>query len=187
MIQIFKHEYLELNSCFWKKNTKRICCWLDTEPFEGCIYSYPTRKENNKWIVKGVFCSLSCVKRYIVNNCFMNSTIFSLFSLMCIEVYGISQVKTAPDVTLLRKFCVQDQRGLTIKEFRDNCTIQLINPPVYPFLFETMTISKNEINHKKKLSIEEKNYTNTKSNTSEVNLNCFFKSAESLKRESQIN
>lgn len=130
----------EVHDGFWRNNDAGICCWLDTEPFDGPVYSYPIRKENNKWTVCGVFCSLHCVKRYIIENCFMNNSVFTLFSLMCIQVYKHNgNVAPAPQSHLLRKFSITG-KGLSIVDFRaagkGGVVIRAVQPPIYPFKFE---------------------------------------------------
>ena len=130
---------------FWSANTQGLCCWLDTEPFDGPVFSYPIRKELNTWVVRGVFCSLHCVKRYIIDNCFVNTTVFTLFSLMCVKVYGITdEIVAAPSMELLAKFS-SGPVGLTITQFRAKGparhTYRITLPPLFPFKFPELFVT----------------------------------------------
>lgn len=170
---LFSYEFGNISPEFWEENTSGICCWLDSEPFVGRIYSYPIRRENDKWIVKGVFCSLSCAKRYIVQNCFMNSGIFALFSLMCIEVYGISNVQIAPDIHLLHKFSIPGQKSMSLTEFRSNKSCaEEIKEPVYPFMFEKILLSENNLEYTASACYDDKIVQ--KKNNTNITLQTFF-------------
>lgn len=156
----FVYECDIVPSDFWKDNKNKLCCWLDGEEFKGSIYSYPVRKEHNKWIVRGVFCSLHCVKRYIVDNCFMNTSVYTLFSLMCIQIYGVQgDIVPAPQYQLLKKFCVYPDRGMTVTQFRnvgpEKRSIRLVHPPIYPFKFPTTYICEQNIEMEQKVKKSE--------------------------------
>jgi len=137
---IFVFERDNVKPGFWNENVDRTCCWLDTEPFDGPIYSFPIRKEHDRWTVRGIFCSLHCVKRYIIENSFMNTSVFTLFSLMCVQLYGVKgEVVPAPPYQILQKFSISGQKALSLQEFRsvgpDQKSITVVEPPVYPFRF----------------------------------------------------
>lgn len=134
---------------FWSANTGGLCCWLDTEVFDGPIFSYPVRKDQNTWVVRGVFCSLHCAKRYIIDNCFVNTTVFTLFSLMCIKVYGITdEIVAAPSMELLKKFST-GSHGLTIHEFRSKApahhVYRITAPPLFPFKFPVSFVTCEQL------------------------------------------
>ena len=134
---------------FWSANTDGLCCWLDTEVFDGPIFSYPVRKDQNTWVVRGVFCSLHCAKRYIIDNCFVNTTVFTLFSLMCIKVYGITdEIVAAPSMELLKKFS-SGPHGLTIPEFRAKApahhVYRITAPPLFPFKFPVSFVTCEQL------------------------------------------
>jgi hypothetical protein len=155
----FVYECGEVANDFWKANKRGLCCWLDVAEFEGPVYSFPIRKEHNKWIMRGVFCSLHCVKRYIIENCFMNTSVFTLFSLMCVQVYNVEcEVVPAPQVHLLKQFCIDPDVGLTIQQFREfgpsRKSIRIVDPPIYPFKFpKTYVCEQNiELEQKEKQS-----------------------------------
>jgi hypothetical protein len=143
------YEVDDVSADFWRDNTRGLCCWLDTEPFIGPIYSYPIRREHNVWIVRGVFCSLHCVKRYIIDNCFMNTSVFTLFSLMCLQLYNQKdEIIPAPQCELLRKFSIST-KGLSLDDFRSagpkSLSIRIVNPPIFPFKFEKSYICEQNM------------------------------------------
>ncbi len=97
---------------------KILFCMQDTEQFNGTIFFYPTRKDNINWYVNGVFCSLSCVKGYILDNLMENSNILTLFTHMCQTEYKKEDIIiAAPPQFLLRKFHPVSG-GFTLNEFR---------------------------------------------------------------------
>lgn len=143
---------------FWDTNVHNVCCWLDCEPFDGPIYSYPIRKEHDKWTVRGIFCSLHCVKRFIIDLNFQNNSLLTDFSLMCLQIYGIEdEIVPAPQYQMLQKFSIPGNKSLTLKEFRaagpQNRAIRIVYPPIYPFQFPKAFIceqnTKDEINNKR--------------------------------------
>ena len=91
----------------------------DTDVFEGDIFFYPTRKENDTWYVKGVFCSLACTKAYVIDNLRENHDTLGLFMLMCKTAYGISEsITPAPPQFLHMKFH-PPFGGVELDEFRN--------------------------------------------------------------------
>jgi len=144
-----KFEFSQVSSDFWKENTQRKCCWLDTEVFDGPIYSYPIRKDVSHWTVRGIFCSLHCAKRYIMENCFQRTGIFTLFSLMCQQIYDISHdIKPAPPFQLLSKFAIDSTQSLSLNDFRAagpaQTTIRLVFPPLYYYPFQFESVIRND-------------------------------------------
>ena len=138
------HEIKNLNPTFWKKNVHGLSCMHDTEPFNGPIFSYPVRRENDIWYVQGVFCSLECTLRFIIDNEFLHSTVSALFRTMCLQVYNVDgNVIPAPSQQMLTKFFPWPG-GLTITEFRakgkSNIAISLTVPPVFPFVCEELAV-----------------------------------------------
>ena len=170
------HELENLSSDFWRENTYNLCCMHDTEMFKGAIYSYPIRKDNDTWYVKGIFCSLECTKKYIIQNCFLNSSTFTLFSLMCKSVYNITtEVYPAPPQEMLKKFFPW-KGGLTLEEFRlygkNKTVLNIVQPPLFPFIFEAQYISSetaqnNELKKSQQKFEVIKEYINTQSNDTE--------------------
>ena len=145
----FVYEQEDVEDDFWRNPDHGLSCWHDTEPFVGPVFSYPIRKENDTWIVRGVFCSLHCAKRYIVENCFVNTNTYTLFALMCAKIYGCrDEVVAAPQRELLAKFSTK--RGMTIDELRaagpTSMAIQLVMPPIFPFKFPKAFVCKEDKN-----------------------------------------
>ena len=118
----------------WTGVSNGCCCLHDTEPFEGVVYSYPVRRELGIWYVRGIFCSLECTKRYLLDHFPLGSNLINLFSLMCHLVYHRKfQIPPAPSQGVLQKFSLSG--GLTITDFRKSF-IETVQPPVYPFLVD---------------------------------------------------
>lgn len=132
---------------FWESNTRKLCCWVDTEPFDGPIFSYPVKRDGDTWIVKGVFCSLQCTKRYIIDTTFINTDMYALFTLMCMKVYNIyDSIIPAPKPYLLKKFNVFSNSSMNISEFRNQTlrgVTEVIQPPVIPFHYQQYILHSN--------------------------------------------
>jgi hypothetical protein len=87
------------SSGFWNNPHHGLACMNDTEPFVGPIYSYPIPTDNGKWVVNGVFYSLACTKRYILDN-IKQFDCFTLFTRMCHVVYKHpGNITPAPNLT----------------------------------------------------------------------------------------
>ena len=114
---MLKYENKSFPQHFWNTNKSHLSCWLDTEPFTGRIYSYPLKYEDGTWVVKGIFCSLQCVKRYVIDILCSNPDTLTLFSFMCLKLYGENHVKPSPTFDRLNKFSISNN-GLSIEEFR---------------------------------------------------------------------
>jgi hypothetical protein len=112
----FVLESNDLDPTFWLHNRLQLACLHDTEVFQGPIYSYPVRRTDSHWIVRGVFCSLNCAKKYLLNN--DRNEFLALFYQMCVEVYGLEDpVQPAPPACILAKYDVTGQ-GVSIETFR---------------------------------------------------------------------
>lgn len=143
------YESGQVDDDFWAtKNNGRLCCWHDTEPFDGYVYSYPVRKEGATWVVRGAFCGLSCAKRSMIDTCFGDTNIFTLFSSMCAQVYGITEtIYAAPQRELLRKFCLDPGQGISLEQMRaigsDKHRLDIVHPPIYPFKLSSGYVCEN--------------------------------------------
>jgi hypothetical protein len=128
------HELTALPVNFWLNNVQQLCCMHDTEVFDGPIFAYPIRCDGNVWYVRGVFCSLECTKRYILENSVQYDTL-SLFAYMCHSVYQhTAKVDPAPSRYILKKFFPWEG-GLTIEEFRAGANkSDIVMPPIFPFV-----------------------------------------------------
>ncbi len=117
---------------FWNNPHHGLVCMNDTEPFIGPIYSYPIRTNNGKWLVNGVFCSLACTKRYLMDN-IKQFDCFTLFTHMCAVVYQHpGNIPPAPDRFQLTKF-TGPGKGISIQEYRSKLptTSVCISPPFH--------------------------------------------------------
>jgi hypothetical protein len=139
---IFVHDQ-KVPDNFWASNSRGLCCWHDTEPFQGPVFSLPVSRQGLRWTVRGVFCSLHCAKRFLVDDsAFTNTSLFTLFSVMCKSVYGIEEnVIPAPQRTLLAKFAVEG--GISLTEFRGKTKVltKIVVPPIFPFEMQPVIVS----------------------------------------------
>ena len=158
---IIYHLRPDIKQDFWKSNTYNLCCQNDGDPFEGPVYSIPLHRKNLKWEVEGVFCSLNCAKRYLLDKQFEATQRLSLFSLMCHIVYNISHdIVPAPPVGLLKKYSppllnINDNSDfplLTMVEYRKatnshelSSYMKKLNPPLLPFSMSGDMYSKSMI------------------------------------------
>lgn len=109
-------------------NKGDLCCMNDGAKFEGLIYSYPLRQEQGYWTVRGVFCSLSCAKQYLIDRR-MRGDFMSLLHLMALEVFGISRIVTPGTPEILKRYC--GPGGWSIKAYRAFVTrCELLDPQI---------------------------------------------------------
>lgn len=115
-------------------NTQGLCCWHCTEPFEGKAFSYPVRREGERWFVKGIFCGLPCRTRYVIDSPFLNAGVLTLCNLMDRRVYGVKHVQPAAPREMLKKFFPWPG-GLSLDELRNpQKKYSIVEPPCFPFL-----------------------------------------------------
>jgi hypothetical protein len=118
----------------WTSGTEDICCHHCTEQFEGPAFSYPIRREpTGKWVVRGVFCSPACSKRFVVGMGFASFKLLTLLEDMFSEVYQVSNVRPAPDRLVLSKFT---KGGVSIGEFRSMNVFKSSSEICPNFIFE---------------------------------------------------
>lgn len=68
-----------------------ICCWNCTFQDLPLSYSVPLqRKDDGTYETEGYFCSLACVKRFMVDRQY-HETLADLFNRMVYEMYGIAE------------------------------------------------------------------------------------------------
>ena len=135
MPDVFRYDKEEVPTSFWDGTGPHLVCWHDTEPFNGQVYSFPIRKEQFFWVVRGVFCSLSCVKRYLIDSIDLHTNAFSLFALMCFDVYNNTmEISPAPPRTCLEKFNVSGRNTISITQFRDtgHDVVEDVDEPMKP-------------------------------------------------------
>lgn len=93
----------------WPQSTK-IACWHCCGPFSGVPVSVPKFYDaaRKQWELQGVYCSLACAKRAILNDDnFNTTTVMMWFRLFCREVLGIRKadsIAAAPPRAMLLKF-----------------------------------------------------------------------------------
>ncbi len=109
------------------QNEQGLCCWNDTEPFTGTIYSYPERLDEDQkvYYVRGCFCSLGCAKQYLEDHG-LSEFLTDLFHRMCREVYRIFQVFPIGSPLLLQKF--SGPKGLPIDTYRSTQVYRRLLP-----------------------------------------------------------
>lgn len=91
-------------------------CWNDTESFTGNRYGFPIERLGYRsWVVRGIFCSLGCVKRFIMDNSSLHASSLLLFYKMAFEIYQVKDIHTPPSRFCLNKFT---PGGITIYNYR---------------------------------------------------------------------
>lgn len=143
----FQHEN-SLNNVpceFWKDNQHRIPCWYDGHEFEGQIYSYPVSYHNTKWVVRGVFCSPHCMKKYVVVTRDIPFECFTLISLMMRMVYNWNgEVVPASDIEIIRN-PFDTKWFKQIKAWRklpmENIVMRVLRPEIVPFQMSKTNVS----------------------------------------------
>lgn len=116
----------------WPSETD-IACWHCTESFDTQPVPLPVEYNplTKIYVGHGVFCSLSCVKGYILNNTTYNTpSALVLLRQMAVEVFGVtSTIWTAPPFCILTKF----GGTLSIKEFRklSTKTHMMVKPDLF--------------------------------------------------------
>jgi hypothetical protein len=121
------------------KNTseKQISCWWCTYEFENLACGIPIKCEEEKYHVKGYFCSFNCALSYNQNeniDYLIKQERASLLNLLYNSMEPLCyEVKKAPKKECLKKF----GGILTIEEFRKNNKIyKLTYPPILPLIPE---------------------------------------------------
>ena len=119
-----------LNARNWTEKTN-IVCWHCSHQFDTLPIPLPVSYDsfNKTFNVYGNYCSLSCVKRAILEqkNTAISSYSLSLLQKMAFEVYGFDDhIVTAPPKEALKMF----GGFLTIDKFR-TCTVEMeaMTPP----------------------------------------------------------
>jgi hypothetical protein len=109
------------------QNPGHLCCWNDSEPFTGTIYSYATRLDSDqqRYTIEGIFCHPACVKQYMLDHG-LNETLLDLFHRLCVEVYRCSHIYPKGSPLVLQKF--SGPQGLTIQQYRAQHHIYRVLP-----------------------------------------------------------
>jgi hypothetical protein len=107
--------------------TTKICCWHDTEQFDGLPTFIPERYYNGEFYVWGCFCSFNCACAY--NLAKNDGRVLERHNLLVRLFYEINktriasikdvEINPAGERELLQKF----GGPLTIQQFRDNAKI----------------------------------------------------------------
>lgn len=134
----------------WLHSTS-VCCWWCCHTFDTVPIGMPCYYDNsiNKFRVKGVFCSFSCMIAYKdekkINN--INHNIKFLYSKMTGTILLDCVLKPAPSRYTLKMFGGQ----LTIDEFRDNFTENKIYKMVeYPMFISNDYMEEIDIKNIKR-------------------------------------
>jgi hypothetical protein len=131
-VTYFKHPLFGNTSTKWPEKTDIACLhcceYFDTQPFPS-VRRYD--EVTNTYFVYGIFCSLNCVKAYLIEHEPSLSTLRLLyFTHMCRNVYKIHQsIRPAPPRIRLKRF----GGDLTVEEFRKffltNQVQRVLEPP----------------------------------------------------------
>ena len=130
-----------------------ICCWWCCQlPFKEERYYAVSKYDTIKHIyhVYGSFCSLHCVKAYILDKRLSNTPkIISWFVKMCKEVYGVSNIRPSPPREMLKMF----GGTLSVEEFHEKALTSIIHPIKPPFFVNVQEI--HEVIHRETTLQEE--------------------------------
>lgn len=148
---IVKNQHIEKKVYSIEKKEESIICWWCCHNYDNQSYGIPMRKEKDKYITKGYFCSLSCAKTYnesenidLKEKQNRNMLLDMLNEEICEKP---EYVELAPPRETLKIF----GGVLTIEEFRSKKKImKLIYPPlitIIPYI-EELTIEENNSNVK---------------------------------------
>lgn len=131
---IFESTLNDVPQDFWKSNPKRLPCLYDHHPFDGPIYSIPIEYKHRlkMFVVRNVFCSPHCAKKYMLVTRDFPTKCYGLFSFMMRSVYGYGgDVPPASDVELLI------YSGMDIEKWRElpkqAVYIRLLPKEIHPF------------------------------------------------------
>ena len=127
-----------------------ILCWWCCHKYDNQTYGIPIKKDGNKYITKGYFCSLNCAKSYNNNENIdlkekQNRNI--MIEILNKDIGVEKKVKSAPPRETLKIF----GGTLKIEDFRDNKKVmKIIYPPlitIIPYI-EEITIEEHNKNIK---------------------------------------
>lgn len=100
-------------------------CWNDKHAFVGIAYATPVKKTRGGYQGYGYFCSLSCVKTYILTMYDGKHNVLTLFEAMVNDLYKGVSVHAAPDPHVLETFNSNFRPPLLIERYR------AMNTPTY--------------------------------------------------------
>lgn len=111
---IFKDQNLFPDCDEWPTKTD-VHCWYCSHQFDGVPVSIPVDFKDDWWSVRGVFCSFSCAKSFIVRNCqgdYRQLMLLNSFASICFN--RKKEITMSPPFHVLKKFggCME------IEEFR---------------------------------------------------------------------
>lgn len=129
---------------WWRSNVRNYNCMHDGQPFDGPVFwipfKYETRGDRKYFTVRFPCCSLGCAFQHLRESKFGTPKIQTLFSLMCITVYGVNSVTPAPARARLRCF----GGDLSLTEMRtkspQRIRTELTSVGELPFLFDRMLV-----------------------------------------------
>ena len=149
MAHTFSHEW-SLSSVgpeFWRDNTIGAPCAYDHHSFSGPVFSYPISYHNHQWVVRKVFCSPHCMKKYATIRRDIPPRVFTLISLMMRMVYQWGgDVVPASDVEIIMNPLDPEWFG-QIDKWRalpkEHVQMRLVLPMVIPFRMEKQNVASH--------------------------------------------
>lgn len=148
---IYSDKHIEKKVYTLEQKKNDVLCWWCCHSYDNQTYGIPIKKENEVYVTKGYFCSLSCAKSYNNNDNILikekqNRNL--LIEMLNDEITENSKdVEMAPPRETLKVF----GGVLTIEEFRKNDKIiKLVYPPlitIIPYI-EEITIEESNSNVK---------------------------------------
>lgn len=121
-------------------------CWNCTLKINGPAFGAPTMVSSDLtcWTVRGLFCTLSCVKRWLLYRRNESSHPLTLLSLMGRKVYNVTRIQCAPDPKLLPMFCPSPTHSMPIPKYRElcqTCPSVYSVPPIPPVEYEKSIVA----------------------------------------------
>jgi hypothetical protein len=128
-----------------QKFETEIYCWWCCHMFRTFPLGYPIQYYNKKFKIRGVFCSLECIKAYLCDND-KYIKYEDLFKYMCKKLCGTNDILKAPPRQALKIF----GGDLDITEFRNNKKI--FKMVEYPLTVVRDYIEEIDINNVKNIN-----------------------------------
>lgn len=121
----------------WPERTDALC-WHCRHGFEGVPASIPMACEDGVWQMKGIFCSWSCAKRFVLDeNPFNVSSVLFAMKKVSSELFGVQgTIVAAPPLSALAAF----GGHMDIESFRRESQRALVTCE-YPFFNYGMGIT----------------------------------------------
>ena len=140
-----------VNEGEWLKKTD-LCCFWCCHNFDNIPWGLPTKYENEKFTLTGIYCSPNCAMAHLLNTEKNNNTLWEkivLLNLLHHKIYGTDEnIVPAPDKICLKAFGgpfdINEYRYLTLENKKN---YEITFPPcniVAPVLEETKKLTNQD-------------------------------------------